>query len=293
MVSGIGPGQHLAERSVQILLDRQGVGQNLQDHPLLSISSYLSREARADGASRRNFAYLRYSSGMAEGWDSDMIMMAICRSSWHAVGRRIGTLSANLAYAFSRGAVRISSTGIDTGPEVAFNWLADKRDRDRMVDAFHRMARIYGTGDVSRFASFPFMSSYSARVRVLQQNTFRNTFLTNMGAALMESSKTVRRLMIENYIQDTPPLKTLLSDRDLLEAYICRNVGSTFHPVGTCRLGAEDDPLAVTAPDSRVIGTQNIFVADASLMPEITRTNTNIPAIMIGEKVADLIKETT
>src|SRR5690606_8684566 len=139
MASGIGPGAHLAERGVAVVLDRAGVGRNLQDHPLLSISSYLSREARANGASRRNFAYLRYTSGMAPGWDSDMIMMAVCRSSWHAIGQRIGTLSANLAYAYSRGSVSLAPAGAAAGPDVSFNWLADARDRARMMDAFRRM----------------------------------------------------------------------------------------------------------------------------------------------------------
>ena len=81
----------------------------------------------------------------------------------------------------------------------------------------------------------------------------------------------------------------LLRDEGALEAYVCANVGSTFHPVGTCRMGAETDAQSVVDPKGRVIGAQNLYVADASVMPEITRTNTNLPAIMIGEKMADLI----
>ena len=289
MASGIGPGAHLAERGVAVVLDRAGVGRNLQDHPLLSISSYLSREARANGASRRNFAYLRYTSGMAPGWDSDMIMMAVCRSSWHAIGQRIGTLSANLAYAYSRGSVSLAPAGAAAGPDVSFNWLADARDRARMMDAFRRMARIYATAGVSQFASHPFPSSYSARVRLIQQNTFRNAALTQLGAAVMESSPLLRKFIIRNIIQDAPPVADLLRDEGALEAYVCANVGSTFHPVGTCRMGAETDAQSVVDPKGRVIGAQNLYVADASVMPEITRTNTNLPAIMIGEKMADLI----
>jgi 5-(hydroxymethyl)furfural/furfural oxidase len=289
MASGIGPGEHLRSRGVAVRLDRAGVGRNLQDHPLLSISSYLSREARADGASRRNFAYLRYTSGMAPGWDSDMIMMAVCRSSWHAIGQRIGTLSANLGYAYSRGTVGLSAEGLDAGPDVVFNWLADARDRARMMDAFRRMAAIYRAPGVARLASHAFPSSYSARVRLIQQNTFRNAALTRIGASLMESSDLARRLMIRHFIQDAPPVDTLLKDDAALERYVCANVGSTFHPVGTCRMGREDDAQAVVDPRGRVIGTQNLHVADASVMPEITRTNTNLPAIMIGEKMADLL----
>ncbi len=293
LASGIGPGAHLAERGVPVLQDRPGVGRNLQDHPLISISAYLNGAARAAGASRRNFAYLRYTSKLAPGRDSDMIMMAICRSSWHAVGKRIGTLAANLAHAFSRGSVRLSPLGPTAGPDVEFNWLADPRDRARMVDAFRRMAALYASAGVSQYASYPFPSSYSARVRLLQKSTFKNAALTSVGAALMDSSDLIRRMIIRGFIQDTPPVENLLKDEQALEAYVCRNVGSTFHPVGTCRLGAEADRDAVVDPRGRVIGTRNVYVADASLMPEITRTNTNLPAIMIGEKVADLLATTT
>lgn len=289
LASGIGPGAHLSERGVPVALAREGVGLNLQDHPLLSISSYLSRQARANGASRRNFAYLRYTSGLAPGWPSDMIMMAVCRSSWHAVGRRIGTLSANLAYAYSRGSVKLSPEGLEAGPDVQFNWLADARDRARMVDAFRRMAGIYATPEVARYASHAFPSSYSARVRLIQQNTFRNEALTAVGAALMESSSLLRGFLIRRFIQDAPPVASLLVDEEALERYVCENVGSTYHPVGTCRMGRADDPLAVVDADGAVIGTRNLYVADASIMPEITRTNTNLPSIMIGEKIADAL----
>ena len=158
-----------------------------------------------------------------------------------------------------------------------------------MMDAFRRMARIYATAGVSQFASHPFPSSYSARVRLIQQNTFRNAALTQLGAAVMESSPLLRKFIIRNFIQDAPPVADLLRDEGALEAYVCANVGSTFHPVGTCRMGAETDAQSVVDPKGRVIGAQNLYVADASVMPEITRTNTNLPAIMIGEKMADLI----
>lgn len=288
MASGIGPGEHLRDRGIGVLSNRPGVGANLQDHPLISISSYLPTSSRADEAARRNFAYLRYSSGIGDR-ENDMIMMAVCKSSWHAVGRRIGTLSSNLGYAYSRGKVEVSLHGLDHGPDVSFNWLEDERDRRRIVDAFRRMAKILASKGVSRYALDSFPSSYSARVRVLQQNTFKNAALTNIAAKLMESSGSVRRFLINNFIRDAPPLKTLLADEDLLERYACANIGSTFHPCGTCRMGAETDLASVVTPMATVIGVSHLYVADASVMPEVTNTNTNIPTIMIAEKVADLI----
>lgn len=70
-----------------------------------------------------------------------------------------------------------------------------------------------------------------------------------------------------------------------------RTVGSTiYHPVGTCKMGPDNDPSAVVDPELRVKGVKNLRVADASIMPTITSGNTNAPSVMIGEQVSDLIK---
>ena len=92
-------------------------------------------------------------------------------------------------------------------------------------------------------------------------------------------------------ISEAPALSGLLADRGAAEEYVCSAVRSAWHPSGTCRMGAEDDPLAVTTPSAAVIGTRNLYVADASIMPRVTRTNTNLPSIMIGERVADLLQQ--
>lgn len=78
-------------------------------------------------------------------------------------------------------------------------------------------------------------------------------------------------------------------DEAALRAYVAQAVDTWFHPVGTCRMGADAD--AVVDPQLRVYGTENLRVVDASIMPEVTSANTNAPTMMIGWKAADMIIE--
>jgi choline dehydrogenase-like flavoprotein len=78
------------------------------------------------------------------------------------------------------------------------------------------------------------------------------------------------------------------SDEQLL-AHSRKCAATVFHPVGTCKMGA--DEMAVVTPELKVLGVSNLRVADASIMPTLISGNTNAPCIMIGEKAADLIRQ--
>ncbi len=291
MLSGVGPADHLAGFGIPVIADRPGVGSNLQDHPLISVSAYLPPIAREKHVIRRNYSYLRYSSGIDRCEPADMIMMAVCQSMWHAVGERIGTLSTYISLPYSRGTVRLSAADPNAPPAIDFNWLEDERDRARLVEAFLRMGRMFTTEPVSRYALNAFPSTFSERVAAISRPTGLNAVLTNVAAMLLDSAAPVRKFLIDNVISEAPALNALLNDQKAAEEYVCSAVRSAWHPSCTCRMGSEDDKMAVTTPGAAVIGTRNLFVADASIMPRVTRTNTNLPSIMIGERVADLLKQ--
>ena len=289
MLSGIGPGAHLRQHGIDVLLDRPGVGGNLMDHPAIHISGYLP-VARHKMVLRRNYTYLRWSSGLAGVPAADMVMMAVCRSAWHAVGVRIGTLSSYIGRSYSTGEVRLNSPDPDDEPYVNFNWLSDQRDLDRMVNAFRRMASILHRDPVPRYMSNLFASKFSQRVRGVGRKNLRNAILTNVAAMMMDSSASLRRILFDKVISDSPPLAELLANPVMLERHVRDNVQSAWHASCTCRMGDPADVETVVDPGGKVVGAENLFIADASVMPEVSRTNTNIPTIMIAERVAEMVR---
>jgi 5-(hydroxymethyl)furfural/furfural oxidase len=240
---------------------------------------------------RRNYTYLRWSSGLPDVPDADMVMMAVCRSAWHAVGMRIGTLSSYIGRSYSKGEVRLASADPADEPYVNFNWLSDQRDFDRMADAFRRMARILTSDPVPQYMTNLFASKFSQRVRDVSQKNFRNMVLTKVAALMMDSSAGVRKLLIDKVISDSRPLAELLADPSALERHVRDNVQSAWHASCTCRMGDPADPMTVVDPQGQVVGADNLFIADASVMPEVSRTNTNIPTIMIAERVAEMVRQ--
>ena len=77
-----------------------------------------------------------------------------------------------------------------------------------------------------------------------------------------------------------------MADDDALAEHIRENVAGTFHPVGTCRMGDANDRDAVVDTEGRVRGIAGLRVIDASIMPTAPRGNTNIPTIMVAEKIS-------
>jgi choline dehydrogenase len=87
--------------------------------------------------------------------------------------------------------------------------------------------------------------------------------------------------------EEIAPGSKLQSDAELLH-WIRNNAETTYHPVGTCKMGS--DPMAVVDRELHVHGIDGLRVADASIMPTLTSGNTNAPSIMIGEKCAEMVQ---
>jgi choline dehydrogenase len=108
-------------------------------------------------------------------------------------------------------------------------------------------------------------------------------------AAIAFARKLAATQPLRDYIaEEILPGPRYVTDADLLG--FAREHGATiFHPAGTCRMGMDDD--AVVDPRLHLRGIDGLWVADCSIMPTLTSGNTNVPAIMIGEKASDMILE--
>ena len=291
--AGIGPAAELKAHGIDVIADRAGVGRNLQEHPTISISAHIAPQARLGTKLRRHIhVALRYSSGAEGGAPGDMYMVAVTKTGWHPVGECIGSLLTWVQKPYSRGSVRLNGPSPEAEPRVEFSLLSDARDCERLKRGFRRIARMFDALAMRAVAHDPFPTSYSERIRDLGAISAKNWVLTKILATLLDGPAPLRRTLLRKVVSEDDPLEVLMADDEALEAFVRAKVHGVWHASGSCRMGRETDPAAVVTPEGKVIGVEGLRICDASVMPVIPRANTNLPTIMIAEKLADqLLKE--
>jgi choline dehydrogenase len=243
LLSGIGPAAHVESTGVKPVLDLPGVGENLHDHPLVSLTFESNEPVSLPMNYLLEAQVFNYSSecnGRAPDLQSALLLFPL-----PAEGDRVPdhgyTIAAGVVAPRSRGALRLASADPTDMPLADPNMLADPADLEAMVDA----------------------------VEICRE----------IGAS--ESFAPWRRAEVAPGSSATT--------RDDLRAFVRRTVMTYHHQVGTCMMGAHDDPNSVVGPDLRVRGIDGLRVADASIMPNVTSGNTHAPSMMIGERASDLI----
>ena len=288
MRSGIGPAAHLSGLGIDVVADRAGVGQNLMEHPGVSIASYMKRPARLPkGMRRQMIACMRYSSGVEGCGPGDMFIVPTNKSAWHPLGDRIGATMVWVNNSFSTGTVSLASADPAVEPAVDFNMCSDERDLTRIIRATRMLVRMHDHAAVRAAVHDTFPAAYSERV--LKVGTFNkaNWLKTIVAATLMDLGGPVRRAIIDRVIREGPTTQDLLEDDEVIADWIKTTVTGHWHASCTCRMGGVGDPNAVTDPTARVYGVEGLRVCDASIMPRVPRANTNFPTIMMAEKVAE------
>jgi 5-(hydroxymethyl)furfural/furfural oxidase len=289
MRSGIGPVGHLKELGIPVISGLEGVGQRLMDHPSISLSSYIRRGARMNEHSRRHVQVgLRYSSGLSGVPMGDMFVAALSKSAWHAVGAQIGSLLTFVNKTYSEtGQVKLASRDPRAEPIVEFNLLSDKRDLDRLMSGFRKMAVLQMSAPLKAVTDVPFPASYSDRVRKIGVVNTRNKVITAIAAAMMDGPAALRHYMIDTFIVEGFTFNDVMNDDEQLEAFVRKAAIGVWHASCSCRMGRADDPMTVVDTQGRVKGVQGLRVVDASIFPVVPCANTNFPTLMTAEKIAD------
>ena len=266
MQSGIGPGAHLAEHGIAVRADRPGVGQNLQDH----LEMYIQM------AASQPVTLFKYWNLVGKAWVAAQWLFA-----------RTGPGATNNFE--SCGFIR-SQAGVEY-PDIQFHFLplAVRYDGQVAAEGHGFQAHVGPMRSASRGA-VTLRSADPTEAPVIRFNymsteqdwvDFRRCIRLTREIFAQEAFAPYRRHEIQ-------PGAQVQSD-DALDDAIREHAESAYHPCGTCKMGAVDDPLAVVDPETRVIGVEGLRVADSSIFPRITNGNLNGPSIMVGEKAADHI----
>ena len=284
MRAGIGPQGHLRQHGIEVRAHLPGVGENLSNHAIVFIGLLQRPDARQPRALRpHRMAALRYSSGMPGAPRSDMYMNMQCKTSWSALGHQVANLAPSLLKRMSRG--RVTLQGGDY-PCVEFNFTGEEIDLIRFMAGFRLAVEILGHAKVRSVSRMMFPVKFTDRLRQLNRINAANRLQSALLATLIDAVPSLAGPIFSTLADRRVDLKQLVEDDDGLAEHIRQNVGGTFHPVGTCRMGRANDPAAVVDKDGRVRGIAGLRVVDASIMPTAPRGNTNIPTVMLAEKIA-------
>ncbi|MEM7470750.1 MAG: choline dehydrogenase [Pseudomonadota bacterium] len=266
MLSGIGPAKHLQDHGIEVIADRAGVGQNLQDHLELYIQMAASQPVTLykywnipmkgwvgtqwllsklglgasnqfeSGGFIRSKAGIRYPDIQYHFLPIAVRYDGQAAAEGHGYQAHVGPMRSK-----SRGQVTLSSSDPNDAPKIAFNYMSHPEDWEEFRTCIRLTREIFGQDAFKPYAK-----------------------------------------------HEIQPGDDIQSDAQL-DDFIREHAESAYHPCGTARMGRRDDPGAVVDPEARVIGVDNLRLADSSIFPRITNGNLNAPSIMVGEKAADHI----
>ena len=266
MLSGIGPAQHLAEHGISVLVDRPGVGANLQDH----LELYLQY------AASQPISLYKY-------WN--IWGKAFVGAQWLLTRKGVGASNQFESCAFIR-----SKPGVDY-PDIQYHFLpiAVRYDGQASAEGHGFQAHVGPMRSKSRGQITLRSSDPAAPPRIVFNYMSHPEDWQDFRRCIRLTREIFGQEAFAPFLRrEIQPGADLQSDDDL-DGFICDHVESAYHPCGTARMGRADDPMAVVDPTCRVIGVEGLRVADSSVFPRIPNGNLNGPSIMVGEKASDHI----
>lgn len=266
LLSGIGPAAELARHGIVQRHELPGVGENLQDHQDI-VLMYRSEPRLGYGLS-------------ATGW------WPLLRSPLQYLFGRRGPMTSNTVE--SGGFLRVDPNA--RSPELGVIVAPALKNQPQRVIPFGHGISLHVAVMHPRSRGRIRLNSPDPHDKPL----IEANFLSDPADLdlLVEGFQQIRKLVatesFSRHLKGELVPGPQVNSRSEIEAWIRANLGTVYHPVGTCKMG--HDELAVVDDQLRVHGIEGLRVADASIMPSLITGNTNAPAIMIGEKAADLLR---
>lgn len=269
--SGIGNPHILGSLGIETIVERGEVGENLQDHLQVRMSFEIQGERTVNDLMNKPLV------GAAEG-----LRYLLTR-------RGLLTTSSVTAHAIMKS--NDQSDHADTKIQLALisgkdRYSGDGNGLDQCsgitLGTFQVRPRSRGSVHLKSVdpSALPIIEPNYLLEEVDRRTTLSGLRLIRKVAGQPELAEYIKAELL--------PGKEICSDEQLLD--YARKTGQTsWHPIGTCRMGSDSD--AVVDPELRVRGVDGLRVADASIMPTMVSTNTNAPSMLIGEKAADLIRQ--
>jgi len=266
MLSGIGPAKHLTEKGIEVVADRPGVGQNLQDH----LELYIQQESVKP--------ITLYSK-------LNLFSKALIGAEWLLFKSGLGASNHFESAAFLR-----SRPGVEY-PDIQYHFLPvairyDGKAAAKMhgFQAHVGPMRSKSRGSVTLRSPDPFDKPVIRFNYMSHEDDW-----TEFRHCIRLTREIFGQKAFDDYRgKEISPGAHVRTDEEL-DAFIRDHAESAYHPCGTCRMGKADDRMSVVDPECRVIGVEGLRVADSSIFPRITNGNLNAPSIMVGEKAADHI----
>jgi choline dehydrogenase-like flavoprotein len=289
--SGVGPAEDLRKLGIAVLADRRGVGRNYQNHPQLHFAMPLKPASRMPASAQHYImTSQRFSSGLPGCARGDLFHYYTGRVSTRSFGPRMAMLAACLYTPVSRGSVSLRSADPAVPPAVQQCLLADPLDARRMIMSVRHAERLLLEPAVRQCFEEIYLMPRQAPLKLINGTGVSGLAKAIGATAVLAAPGPLRRATIGAAIKPGrlvagDAAAKPISDEEILDA-----TGASFHPTSTCAIGAEGDPMAVVDPYCRVYGVEGLRVADASVMPKIISANTNMPTIMIAERVAEFMR---
>ena len=265
-VSGIGPQDVLSKAGVPVLHDLPGVGENLQDH----LEVYFQYRCKQPISLNSKLNYFS---------------MGLIGARWILFKSGLGATNHFESCGFIRSRVGLQ------WPNIQYHFLpaAMRYDGNAAFDGHGYQVHVGPNKPSSR----GYVRIKSKRIEKAPEIQFNYISTEQDKQDWRDTIRLTREILNQPAfdafkVDEIQPSLDVQTDEQI-DAWVKANVESAYHPSCTCKMGADDDPMAVLDSQCRVRGVESLRVVDSSVFPTITNGNLNAPTIMVAEKAADMI----